>query len=108
MSEKDYVDNYEDMTSFTLTDEQEASLLEKQTECSFMWTNSMGRARPRPRPRPRHGPPPPPAPVTCPGKSSASESMTLTGWHTYALTIRWAYASEHLPTNKLKLWRVNN
>jgi general stress protein 26 len=42
MSEKDYVDNYEDMTSFTLTDEQEASLLEKQTECSFMWTNSKG------------------------------------------------------------------
>jgi hypothetical protein len=42
VSEKDYVDNYEDMTSFTLTEEQEASLLDTQTECSFMWTNSKG------------------------------------------------------------------
>lgn len=40
MSEKDYVDDYEDMTPFALSDEQEATLLEKQTECTFMWTNS--------------------------------------------------------------------
>jgi len=42
LSEKDYIDNYEDMTSFTLSELQEESLLEKQTECSFMWTNSKG------------------------------------------------------------------
>ena len=42
VSEKDYVDNYEDMTNFALSDEQETTLLEKQTECSFMWTNSQG------------------------------------------------------------------
>ena len=40
MTEKDYVDNYEDMTDFALSAEQEATLLEGQTECTFMWTNS--------------------------------------------------------------------
>ena len=42
MGEKDYVDNFEDMTDFALSEEEEATLLEKQTECSFMWTNSQG------------------------------------------------------------------
>lgn len=40
MSETGYVAKYEDMTPFALSDEQEATLLEKQTECTFMWTNS--------------------------------------------------------------------
>lgn len=40
MSEKDYVEKFEDMTPFALSDEQEATLLAKQTECTFMWTNS--------------------------------------------------------------------
>lgn len=40
MSKEDYVDSFEDMTPFALSAEQEATLLEKQTECTFMWTNS--------------------------------------------------------------------
>ena len=37
---KPYVDNYADVTVYKLTPEREAILLEKQTECTFMWTNS--------------------------------------------------------------------
>ncbi len=36
----EYVDNYEDMTDFALSDDQESTLLAKQTECTFMWTNA--------------------------------------------------------------------
>ena len=36
----EYVDNYADVTVYPLSDEREATLLEKQTECTFMWTNS--------------------------------------------------------------------
>ncbi len=40
MTEKDYVEKFEDMSDFTLSDDQEATLLAKQTECTFMWTNA--------------------------------------------------------------------
>lgn len=36
----EYVDNYDDMTDFSLSREKEATLLAKQTECTFMWTNA--------------------------------------------------------------------
>jgi general stress protein 26 len=42
MSDQDYIDNYDDMTGFALSAEQEANLLAKQTECTFMWTNTAG------------------------------------------------------------------
>ena len=35
----DYVDSYEDVSIFTLSEEREQRLLEAQTECTFMWTN---------------------------------------------------------------------
>jgi nitroimidazol reductase NimA-like FMN-containing flavoprotein (pyridoxamine 5'-phosphate oxidase superfamily) len=38
--EAEYVDDYEDVSVFELSEEREASLLETQTECTFMWTNS--------------------------------------------------------------------
>ncbi len=38
----DYVDSYEDVSVFTLSDERETTLLERQTECTFMWTTSAG------------------------------------------------------------------
>lgn len=34
----EYVDSYDDVSRFTLSDEREASLLARQTECTFMWT----------------------------------------------------------------------
>lgn len=37
-----YVDNYEDVSIFTLDDAREQTLLDKQTECTFMWTTSTG------------------------------------------------------------------
>ena len=40
MTKRDYVDNYADVSNYALTDEGEATLLDKQTECNFMWTNS--------------------------------------------------------------------
>ena len=36
----DYVSNYADVRVYELTDEREEILLKKQTECTFMWTNS--------------------------------------------------------------------
>lgn len=33
---------YEDVTLYTLTDEREKELLEKQIECNFIWTNKEG------------------------------------------------------------------
>ena len=38
----EYVNNYADVTVYPLTEEGEATLLKKQTECTFMWTNSQG------------------------------------------------------------------
>ena len=35
-------ENYEDVSVFTLSDEREQVLFAKQTECTFMWTNSAG------------------------------------------------------------------
>lgn len=37
-----YVDSYEDVSVFTLSGDREATLLEVQTECTFMWTTSAG------------------------------------------------------------------
>ena len=36
--DKDYVDSYEDVSMFVLSDEREELLLNTQTECTFMWT----------------------------------------------------------------------
>lgn len=37
-----YIDNYEDVSLFTLSSDREQTLLDKQTECTFMWTTSVG------------------------------------------------------------------
>lgn len=37
-----YVDSYEDVSMFTLSGDREATLLDKQTECTFMWTTAAG------------------------------------------------------------------
>ena len=37
-----YVDSYEDVSIFTLSDDRERRLLDAQTECTFMWTNRAG------------------------------------------------------------------
>lgn len=39
---KAYVDSYEDVSKFHLSDEREQVLLDKQTECVFMWTTATG------------------------------------------------------------------
>ena len=36
------LENYEDISSFKLDEAREKELLEKQTECVFMWTNKEG------------------------------------------------------------------
>jgi general stress protein 26 len=38
----EYVDSYEDVSVFVLDDERERNLLDKQTECTFMWTTDSG------------------------------------------------------------------
>ncbi len=38
----EYVDSYEDVSIFTLDDDRERVLLEKQTECTFMWSTATG------------------------------------------------------------------
>ena len=38
----DYTDDYEDVSIFTLSDERERELLDRQTECCFMWTTTAG------------------------------------------------------------------
>ncbi|MFN3214967.1 MAG: pyridoxamine 5'-phosphate oxidase family protein [Acidimicrobiales bacterium] len=38
----DYVDSYEDVSMFVLSDEREQTLLDTQTECVFMWTTDAG------------------------------------------------------------------
>jgi len=37
-----YTDSYEDVSIFTLSGDREQTLLDKQTECTFMWTTSTG------------------------------------------------------------------
>jgi Pyridoxamine 5'-phosphate oxidase len=37
-----YTDSYEDVSMFTLSDDRERTLLDRQTECTFMWTTSTG------------------------------------------------------------------
>ena len=39
---KPYVDSYEDVSMYALADEREQTLLDTQTECTFMWTTSDG------------------------------------------------------------------
>jgi general stress protein 26 len=38
----EYVDSYEDVSTFALDDDRERALLDAQTECTFMWTTSTG------------------------------------------------------------------
>ena len=38
----DYTDSYEDVSMFTLSGDREQTLLDKQTECTFMWTTRDG------------------------------------------------------------------
>ncbi|MFK7919333.1 MAG: pyridoxamine 5'-phosphate oxidase family protein [Ilumatobacter sp.] len=38
----EYTDSYEDVTKFVLSDDREATLLNTQTECTFMWTTKAG------------------------------------------------------------------
>lgn len=38
----DFVDDYEDVSVFELSNDREERLLTTQTECTFMWTNSAG------------------------------------------------------------------
>ncbi len=38
----DFVDSYEDVSTFYLDDKREQALLDAQTECTFMWTTSTG------------------------------------------------------------------
>lgn len=40
--EGDFVDSYEDVSTFFLDNEREQALLDAQTECTFMWTTSTG------------------------------------------------------------------
>jgi general stress protein 26 len=42
VSGSDYTDSYEDVSMFTLSGEREQTLLDKQTECTFMWTTREG------------------------------------------------------------------
>ena len=37
-----YTDSYEDVSTFTLSSDREQTLLDKQTECTFMWSTSAG------------------------------------------------------------------
>lgn len=37
-----YTDSYEDVSMFTLSNDREQTLLDKQTECTFMWTTRVG------------------------------------------------------------------
>lgn len=40
--EPTYVDSYEDVSTYVLSDEREHVLLERQTECTFMWSTAAG------------------------------------------------------------------
>jgi hypothetical protein len=41
-SDSEYTDSYEDVSMFTLSGDRERTLLDKQTECTFMWTTKNG------------------------------------------------------------------
>ncbi len=41
-SSDEYTDSYEDVSIFTLSGDREQTLLDKQTECTFMWTTKAG------------------------------------------------------------------
>ncbi len=41
-ADKTYTDSYEDVSMFHLSGDRETELLDKQTECTFMWTTSAG------------------------------------------------------------------
>ena len=41
-TEGTYTDSYEDVSVFTQSGDREATLLDTQTECTFMWTTSTG------------------------------------------------------------------
>jgi general stress protein 26 len=41
-NDDDYVDSYEDVSKFHLDDSREQTLLDAQTECTFMWTTKEG------------------------------------------------------------------
>ena len=41
-SDSTYTDSYEDVSMFTLSGEREQTLLDRQTECTFMWTTKTG------------------------------------------------------------------
>jgi hypothetical protein len=41
-SDDEYVDSYEDVSRFALSGEREKTLLDTQTECTFMWTTKEG------------------------------------------------------------------
>jgi len=38
----DYVNSYDDVSTFALSGEREQTLLDTQTECTFMWTTATG------------------------------------------------------------------
>ncbi len=42
MSEKEYAEDYEDVTQYGLDEDKEEELRQKQRECTFMWTNKQG------------------------------------------------------------------
>jgi general stress protein 26 len=42
MSEGKYVDSYEDVSVFSLSEDSERELINTQTECTFMWTTRDG------------------------------------------------------------------
>ncbi len=44
MPDDDMPGDYEDVSVYTLSEEREQVLFSKQTECTFMWTNSKGEA----------------------------------------------------------------
>ncbi len=42
MADSEYVDDYEDVSVFVLSDDSERELIDTQTECTFMWTTATG------------------------------------------------------------------
>jgi general stress protein 26 len=42
LGDPNYVDSYEDVSTFHLDDDREQSLLDAQTECTFMWSTKDG------------------------------------------------------------------
>ena len=42
MPESNFAEDYEDVTQYSLDEDRELELREKQRECTFMWTNRQG------------------------------------------------------------------